>query len=69
MATNINADRMRDNVSALGRITWEPWINLPEDLMRRFPSMRDWNSRMKLRDENHRGKIDEELARLQQALP
>jgi len=68
MATNLNAERMSDRVQAIGRIIWEPWVDVPESVMRRFPEMRSWNKSMRLRDESNRSRLDEEIARLQTAL-
>lgn len=60
-----SSDRMKDNVEVIGRILWPEWVDLPADVMVRFPSMREYNRRMRLRDESARAKIDQELSRLQ----
>lgn len=66
MADLNSANRMVDNRGTLGQIMWEPWIDPPVDVMQRFPSLRAWSVRMRLRDESNQSKVNAELARLQQ---
>lgn len=65
--TELSADRMVA-MEVKGRIIWEPWVDLPEYIMAKESAWREWNQRMRLRDEANRSKIDEEFDRLQKAL-
>lgn len=61
----LSADRMADT-ELKSRIMWEPWVDLPEWIMRNS-SWREWNDKMRARDEANRLKIDEELSKLQES--
>jgi hypothetical protein len=59
---------MADKPGLVTSINWDPFVDLPESVMARFPELREWNNRLRLRDEANRQKIDEELSRLQKAI-
>lgn len=64
---SLDSERMAEK-ELKSRIMWEPWVDLPEYIMARESAWREWNRRMKLRDEANRLKIDEELSRLQESI-
>lgn len=63
-----SAKRLADRTGLLTAILWEPWVDLPEDIQVRMPTLREWNTRMRLRDESNHMKIDEELSRIQKSM-
>jgi hypothetical protein len=65
---NPSAQRLADRPGLVTSINWDPWVDLPESVMARFPDLREWNHRLRLRDEANRQKIDDELSRLQKAI-
>lgn len=65
---SLSSQRLADKPGLVTSINWDPFVDLPEDFMLRFPSLREWNNRMRLRDEANRQKIDDELSRLQKAI-
>lgn len=65
---NPSAQRLADRPGLVTSINWDPWIDLPESVMQRIPELREWNHRLRLRDEANRQKIDDELSRLQKAI-
>lgn len=62
---NTNADRMKSETPGVSSIMWEPWVDLPEWIMRKDGSWRDWNDKSRLRDEANRQKIEQALLQLQ----
>lgn len=62
---DINADRMKSETPGVSSIMWEPWVDLPEWIMRKDSSWRDWNDKSRLRDEANRQKIEQALLQLQ----
>ena len=65
---NTSARRMEDASSLVTTISWDPFVDLPESIMLRFPDLREYNSRLRLRDEANRKKIEDELSKLQKAI-
>lgn len=65
---NQSAQRMIDSVGLVTQLNWEPFVDLPESIMFRFPELREYNNRMRLRDEANRQKLEEELSRLQKEI-
>ena len=65
---NPSAQRMRDQVGLVTSISWDPFVDLPESIMLRFPELREYNNRLRLRDAANRQKIEDELSKLQKAV-
>lgn len=65
---SLSSQRLADKPGLVTSINWDPFVDLPEDFMLRFPTLREWNTRMRLRDESNRMKIDEELSRIQKSI-
>lgn len=63
-----SSQRMRDNIGLFTSIQWEPFVDIPESVMIRIPELREYNNRLRLRDEANREKIENELSKLQKAV-
>lgn len=63
MSENINYRRMGSGKSSIGQFQLIPWIDIPEACLWRNPELRDWQQKMKQREEANQETLNQ-LARL-----
>jgi hypothetical protein len=49
MAKPVDFRRMAGTDPSIAQFYFEPWIDLPQDVMFKYPSLREWNRQMSLR--------------------
>lgn len=65
MSESLSARRMGRGKADISQFQLEPWIDLPESVLWKLPELRDWQNRMRLREEANQDTLNQ-LARLMQ---